>query len=371
MLGPVIDSICSAPAGSVVQVAVFSMSIPRFADALIDAHQRGVHVQVLIEAEEAGALWRRLSAALSTPTGPADLSFARACPGSCLAWGDDSSLHTKLFLFSAAGQARQVTVVGSANPTRAQALVAANNSYTTVGLPAAHGLYEAAREYFEAMAAAAVEPQRQDPDYYRTVTGLAGRQQLWFFPRRDTGGSGDTVREILNDVECSTEPHRTSRLHIAMFKWSWRRADLADTLISMGEAGCTIDILWTGDNVSAEIRAALAGRHNIRVTDTTIDLDGDGIADHYTHDKYWLIDGFSRGGRIRHVITGSPNFTLQALRSNCEVMARLTSAEDYEAYLGDWHAQRGRIPFADQRTLTAERLAHRPPRIRAAERADS
>src|ERR1044072_9080262 len=42
------DNIGAAPKGSVIRVAVFSMDLDEVADALIAAHERGVHVKVLM-----------------------------------------------------------------------------------------------------------------------------------------------------------------------------------------------------------------------------------------------------------------------------------------------------------------------------------
>lgn len=372
LMNPLIDSICSTPKGAVIRIAIFSISVERFADALIEAHQRGVHVQVLMDAHAQNGLWRRLAGNLNTRTSASDKSFAKTCPGGCLTWYEGSSLHAKIYMFSTAGKAKAVTVLSSANPTNSQALVASNNNYTNVESSTKGPLYTAHRKYFEVMTAAATDSSKRNFNYYRSAANSSGTHRVWFFPRSGYGNSNDTVWNTLDNVGCSKTASRTSTVRIAMFQWTAGRKNIADKLVSMGKAGCKIDILWTAGAVDSEIKTALASKTNVRVSDTSVDVNGDGTADHYTHNKYWLIDGFYNGSRVKYSITGSVNFTSNGQRWNNEVMERLTSTTNYNAFLNDWNAVRSRVPDSvTSQKLTTTTAKRKPLRIRPEELLDS
>src|SRR3569833_800538 len=147
------DDVDSAPAGSVIRMAFYSINLEGFADRLIAAHRRGVYVQVLMDQHSKNSTWTRLVTALGGKVSTASASsFAALCYGGCVAhhYADGAPaawLHTKLYLFSGGGK-RTVTI-SSANPTDAQAEVAWNNSYTVV---ADDGLYNAYVKTFTDMA---------------------------------------------------------------------------------------------------------------------------------------------------------------------------------------------------------------------------
>ncbi|GLY80356.1 phospholipase D-like domain-containing protein [Actinoallomurus iriomotensis] len=337
-------NIDTAPAGSVIRAAFYSINLSDFADKLIAAHKRGVYVQVLMDQHAQNSTWSRLVSALGKKVSTASAaSYAAVCYGGCVAHhytngAPSAFLHTKFFLFSGGGT-RAVTV-SSANPTDTQAEVAYNNSYTVVGNT---GLYNAYVKTFTDMAKGATGKYK--PGYYWTY---GSNPKAYYWPK--ASGGSDTVLGMLQLVTCSkTYP---SQVRVAMFEWTDNRLPLAKQLVSMASKGCKVTVAYTKAQVSSTVRSTLANS-KIDVRDTTHGKDADGYAEHYTHDKYLLIDGrYSGASGQKIVLTGSANYTANSLYHNDESDVKVTSSTVYAAYLANFNDQLAAIP-----TITAKQQA--------------
>lgn len=325
------DNIDNAPKGSVIRVAFYSISLNDFADKLIAAHQRGVYVKVLMDQHSQNSIWTRLVAELGSKVSTTSASsYAALCYGGCVAHHytngvPSAELHTKFYLFSGGGT-RTVTL-SSANPTRAQAEVASNNSYTAVGND---GLYNAYVKTFTDMSLGTTGTY--NPDYYWTY---GSNPKAYFWPK--ASGESDTILGMLQLVTCSsTYP---TQVRVAMFEWTDNRLALAKQLATMASKGCKVTVIYTKSQISPNVQSALASP-GIDVRDTTHGTNADGYAEHYTHDKYLLIDGRYNGvSGKRIVVTGSANYTANGLYHNDESDMKLTSSPTYLAYLADFNHQ--------------------------------
>ena len=338
------NNIDTAPRGSVIRVAIYSISLSEFADKLIAAHKRGVYVKVLMDAHGKNSLWNELVAELGSRMSTSSASsYALLCSGGCVAHyyvdgKPEGSLHSKFYLFSGGGT-RTVTV-SSANPTRAQAEVAWNNSYTYVGDT---GLYNAYVKTFTDMSKGAVGTHK--PNYYWTY---GSNPKAYFWPKARSGS--DTVLGMLKLVTCSrTYP---TQVRVAMFEWTSNRIALARQLATMAGKGCKVTVLYTKSEVDPSVRSTLADS-KVDVRDSTHGTDANGYAAHYTHDKYLLIDGRYNGVSGRKiVVTGSANFTANGLYHNDESDMKVYSSATYQAYLNNFDAQ-----LAAASSITAKQRA--------------
>lgn len=329
------DDIAHAPKGAVVRMAFYSLSISGVVDELVAAHDRGVNVQVLMDAHGANALWARLAGALGTD--PSSGSFAVLCQNGCVQGYAGGSLHAKFSMFSTTGDGHWVTTVSSANPTVAQATQAWNNSFTTVGDTT---VYRTHYDFFRAMVKSATTGPRLG-SYAREV--LAAPYRTYTFPRASTGTSTDTMWQILNRVACSgaatgygTAGHHT-RIRLDMFEWTGNRLAVAQKLAALREAGCSVGVIDTSGAVDPVVQATLTDA-GVSVADSSKDGDGDGVADHYTHDKTLIVDGKYNGNpKVRRVFTGSPNLTANSLKHNDESMVEIASSAVYATYYTHWH----------------------------------
>jgi hypothetical protein len=347
IMADLLDSIETSAAGTNIRIAIYSIDLPEFAQALIEAHKRGVHVKVLMDSHGAtstNAPWKALQKELGTTVNTAsDASFATVCKGGCITHhtSGPSYLHAKFYVFSGLGH--PTVVVSSANPTGAQEHTAWNHSYTVTGN---QGLYDAYVSHFSLMAKTSVGKAKTS-----AYVTYGSNPKAYFWPRGKTGA--DTILGMFNLVTCP------STIRIAMFQWSDSRVALANGLVKLGGKGCTIKILWTADQVGPKVKAALKGRKGITTTDTTSGKDGSGFALHYTHSKYALIDGTYDGVAHQQIsVSGSENYTLNALAYNDESDLKVTGT-DYPAFLTNWNAQYDASPHTA--AMKARTTGEAPP----------
>jgi HKD family nuclease len=331
LMDNLLDSIATSAPGTNIRIAIFSIDLPGFAQALVDAHKRGVHVKVLMDAHGATtgnkswvALQKELGTKVDTSSGA---SFARACTGGCIAHHGPSYLHAKFYVFSGSGH--PTVVVSSANPTGAQEYTAWNHSYTATGN---QGLYDAYVSQFTLMAKTSVGKARTSA--YSTY---GSNPKAYFWPRGPSGA--DTILGMFNLVKCP------STIRIAMFQWSDSRVALANGLVKLGKAGCTIRILWTADQIGPKVKAALRSKPGIKTYDTTTGGGADGFAKHYTHSKYALIDGTYDGVPNQKIsMSGSENYTYNAMAYNDESDLKITGGDSYPIFLENWQKQYDAAP---------------------------
>ncbi|GLY85212.1 phospholipase D-like domain-containing protein [Actinoallomurus iriomotensis] len=321
--------IAAAPKGSVIRVAVYSMDLDEVANALIAAHKRGVYVKVLMDQHAKNSLWNRLVAELGSKVSTKSASsYAALCYGGCMAHHYSggkpvSWLHTKFFLFSGGG--KPTVTLTSANPTAIQAEVTWNNSYTIVGNS---GLYNAYVKNFTDMSKGSAGTHKTN--YYWTY---GSNPKAYYWPK--ASGDSDTILGMLKLVTCSKT--YATQVRIAMYQWSDNRVAVAKQLASMASKGCKVAVIYTKDQVSSGVRSTLA-KSKVDVRDTTQGTNADGYASYYTHNKYLLINGRYDGVSGRQIVmTGSANYTANALYHNDETDMKLTSSSAYAAYLGNFN----------------------------------
>jgi phosphatidylserine/phosphatidylglycerophosphate/cardiolipin synthase-like enzyme len=362
------DSIDAAPAGSVIRMSFYSITISSFVDRLIAAHDRGVQVRLLMDDHDVRDTWMRLTAALGHDHTAG--SFAVLCHRSCFTDYEPSYLHAKMYMFSTSGSAKRVVTISSANPTNGQAVTGWNDAYTMVGNTT---MYKSYKRYFEDLTRGALAgAQGSAPANYYRVT-KSGRFKTYLFPRGGSGSSSDTIYSILSNVACAgaapgygTPAHRTI-IKIAMFQWTQYRVNLAKKLWALDDAGCDVEIVFTGSETAGRVLSELTrpgGRHGGPVLHNGArDVDGDAAADFYVHDKYLLVEGnYAGDSSTRAVFTGSGNFANNAVHYNNEILLRVFDTGAYRSYLGQFSALKAWIrasasdPVMPPETRVSERI---------------
>ncbi|EIE98369.1 phospholipase D-like domain-containing protein [Saccharomonospora glauca] len=320
----VVEQVCSlvkqAEPGSSIRLAHFVISGDAgqdFADELVNAHRRGVDVQVILDG------WQDDTPAVATlreelGTDESRASWLHVC-GNLSPEGNTSSCigtkgnHNKFYLFSRTGGRSNVVVQSSANFTDLNSSLYWNNATTIVGNDR---LYEAYASYFADLAR-----DEQDEDYYRTVTTEMpeGFVRAHFFPR----AQGDPIVDFLADVECDGD----TVIRIGMSEWDNYRVGIAERLVELAEQGCQVRIVH--GPVDDEVADLLASHDGI--TTRTLD-DGEELPGRI-HSKYLIVEGEVSGeADARRVLTGSPNFNHTSLRRNDEAMIETDLREVYDAY---------------------------------------
>jgi len=338
----VIQLIADTPSGATIRISTFLFASIAYRDALIDAHARGINVQLLVDesktSDTSGTTFFDLANALGRDTTKA--SFAVLCPagGGCIGTGID---HDKFFLFSSTSGRTKVFVQTSANmidhaDTGNSGQTSWNNAVTFVDEPV---VYDAYVTRFNAM-----RDLKTSTPYSSTVGTNA---KVYFFPRPGADPNDpttSTVLGVLSNIDCSGKnttggygaSHLTS-IHVAMFEFSDQA--IAQKLWALDNAGCVVHVVRT--NHGTDDDAAIATLNNCDAHNgVTIDSihyrvngdDNNTAADEmigFLHSKYLVVDGFYDGSPNQRLVwTGSYNYTVGALKSNDEALLKISHHDE-------------------------------------------
>ena len=323
----------SAVRGSTIKVAVYHVWEATVVNALVDAKKRGVRVQVLLDETSksdrpTNTSYAQLKEALGTDKSKS--SFVALCPAgkSCLGnprYGK-SIMHNKFWLFSEVEGAKDVVVQTTSNSTPSAHTKFYNDALLLPDNPA---MYDAYAEFFTDM----LGKRWQDWDY-RTVS--SGRYKSYFFPRNGTVNETDTMYSVLNNVKCTYKDTagvtQRTKVRAAIFKIT--RKQIADKLVSLKKAGCSVSILYA-ETDSAKSQNGTpgtweqlhkSGGPSVRCFNDDRDPSRPGsrlTTPYIIHSKYLLIDGMYDGKRNKISFTGSQNYTAPALRENDEAIVKI------------------------------------------------
>jgi phosphatidylserine/phosphatidylglycerophosphate/cardiolipin synthase-like enzyme len=307
--------------GSTIKIAAYSNDRKDIADALIYAHKRGVHVQMLLNDNFTSRQTLRIQRHLGSDISKS--SFLRICKSSCR--GKRGNLHSKFYLFSRTGTTTYTTMMGSANLTGNGVKIQWNDMYTT---NANKPMYDAYARIFEQM-----KRDRALAHPYRTTT-VRGAYGMNFYPKYDTTASNDPIMWRLNKVRCHGASGATgvgdrTLVRISMYGWNGVRGRyLADKVAQLSKRGCDVRVIHSdgGGYVVGKLRA-----NGVRVRTASYDRNDNGTVDMYTHEKYMILSG-NLGGRAGwHVWTGSQNWSDIALNGD-EVTMHIPRRGAYYEY---------------------------------------
>ncbi len=353
----ILELIAGAPKGSRIRIALYHWTRTSVAKAIVAASKRGVAIEIVLDRQENetarlapgaadpenadddvddedvdvdpddaladGVSSKALGAAVKIlqdglPAG--SITFCTRGAGSCQ--GNHIN-HSKIFMFSTTGSAKQVVVQSSANLTSFKL----HNNLVIVRNDAA--LYKGYLSYFNSLKA-----RHLNLDYYRSKPG-DHNVIAYFFPR----AQGDTIMSVLDKVKCTSN----SKIRVAMAFFTDGRKAVATKLGQLQHAGCDVRVVMrkAGPSSSANMIKILKDAH-VKV--------GLFPTNHGTniHSKYLLIDSaYLTGSKHPHrklVYTGSHNYTGGALRSNDEQLLRVDDATVFDAFARNWDAIRAQIP---------------------------
>ncbi len=346
-------SIGSTPAGATIRIALYSFDVASAADALVAAHQRGVHVRMIMDDHYMTPEWQRMIDELGTDADAE--SFAITCHGSCMVDHEKSSVHLKLYMFSTSGTSKLVSMVSSSNLTHGQTNNGWNDIYTIVG---SRGMYGAYKRYFEDMTAGALGTK--NPFYYRMVE--SGNKKTYLSPRGEPGRDNDTMMEIFDNIECTgadpgfgTKDGRTI-IKITMYSWTTGRLAVAKKLWRLNDMGCAVSVIYFSGSTWPEVLAELSKPGSrgggIKLRDSARDSDADGVIDLWTHNKYVLIDGHYAGETDRKIVfAGSHNMTYNAMHWNNDILLKVDRRDAHAAYLAQFMVLRDYLKSTPPPTL--------------------
>jgi hypothetical protein len=262
----------------------------------------------------------------------------KVCDGSCR--GKGGNMHSKFFLFTNSGRARNVVMVSSSNLNRGGAELGWNDMYVVSGRL---GLYRG----FKSMHRAMTEDLRATADKVEVRDGPFTAR---FFPMRNASKATDPTLRDLRKIRCRSAFGRT-RIHISMFYWKGKRGSyLLDKIGSLARDGCKVRIVYGAPSrLLAERMRDLARRHRIDLWDSRWDYNDDGLNEVRTHAKYVLVKGtVGKDRRAYRVWTGSQNWVAGSLSRSDETTLNIRLRSAYRSYLHNWDAIRDhsrRLPY--------------------------
>lgn len=321
------NTIDATPAGATIRFAVYSFSEKPTAAKLIEAHQRGVNVQLIFNDHTIYEAERRLQTALGA--NPKARSFAIFCDGTCR--GGKGNMHQKVFLFSRAGGAENVVMVGSNNMTRNNAVNQWSDIYTVTDDPALYFTY-----------AGVFEQMKEDREVAQTyIHARVNDYQPEFYPRVGTTPADDPLLQALSSITCvgaapgygvartvGSVPTRVTRVQIAQHAWNGDRGRyLAQKVVELHEAGCLVRVV-KGVGFGKVVKSVLE-RGGVPATEGTVK----GV---HTHQKVFTVNGVFEGDPASTIVwNGSHNWSDGALRRD-DVVLRVDSAEAWSQYAANF-----------------------------------
>jgi len=320
-----------------IRITLYSVTDGRFARALLDAADRCVSVQMLMNnhltpsnSHAVAVLEQSFGVRVKdADTGEVNTNFAHPCNYGCRGAG---VLHTKFYTFDVNPDLplqrvhqRHVIMEGSSNMTSNATKVQWNDLFTTKN----SGLYSAFISMFDRM--------KKDQNEFKLVVNNVGAYQTNFWPQETT--RADRTLEQLNSIKCSGANGGAgvagghSIVYINMHAWFGTRGyTLAKRVRTMYDHGCTVRVLYSfmSHSVFLKLKSGTGSRMSVRRT--IFSDDGDQYADVYSHMKAVAVSGYVGNDRSAWVVwNGSHNFTNGGLKYD-ELTMRIASRSIYGVY---------------------------------------
>jgi phosphatidylserine/phosphatidylglycerophosphate/cardiolipin synthase-like enzyme len=342
VFGKIITAINHAPAKSRIRVMSWNIMSRTAVDALLRAQARGVKVRVLMDNTNLVDIpnpgFVRLKNSLKR--GNLDLpqqrrSYAKTCIGSCR--GQRGAAHSKYYLFSKTGKAKNVVMQGSANLTVAGAVNQWNDLYTWVDN---RPIYKFAVHVFHQM-------WQDTPVVDQFVQVDTGKDLMGFTPLIGPAGrTADPIQALLSQVQCTgatggagKHGHTVIRAAPDVMR-NERGMAIAVRLKELYEQGCDVRIAYTVMGVAVfrflnqpTSRGLVPKKHLVQ------DFDGDGEFDNYFHLKALTINGVWAGIPAAWLtLNGSSNWSGYAAVSdeNFGIIKRRAVTMKYQHFIDYW-----------------------------------
>ena len=313
------NTIRSAPPGSTIRTAVFSFADVPTANALIAARARGVKVQLVFDDHTKYAQETRLQKALGP--NPNAASFAVFCHLSCRGT-TGGNMHDKIFLFSKAGTATDITMVGSNNMTTYNATRQWSDIYTIANDPATYYTYAG---FFDQM-----KYDKPTGSFYQAdINGY----RTQFYPYPGTNQSTDPLSKALAAITCTGAAagigvNGNTLVRISQHAWNGTRGlYLANKVVALRQAGCVVQVIY-GVGMGTAVKSVL--------TRGGVALSTIRHPQARTHQKTLLVSGVYDGNPAAQVVfTGSHNWSNGALRRD-DVVLRIENSAAYAQYAANF-----------------------------------
>ncbi|MFB6456231.1 phosphatidylserine/phosphatidylglycerophosphate/cardiolipin synthase family protein [Chitinophaga sp. Hz27] len=317
-----ISLIDATPAEAAIHMSAYGFDHKGIINALKRAANRGVHVFVLID------ISREETQEQNQPV-IRELQHAGANLVAKSFYNDASKSainHNKFILFSKLVTDRD-TAANIVFQTSHNFTEADTKKVQDAVVLQQEGLYKAYLNYWTDMESRAVSGMKnyQYKEYNDDVAGI----RACFLPMRKNGAftGDDFIIDILNDI---TDPANTT-VRVGMSDWVNSRLNVAQKLHELLKKGAKIELV-VKNKIDDSIIDEIAQMEKEGAYVKMLNLEDKSRPRQNIHSKFMMIDGEYQHQRVRMVVTGSHNFTQNALQNNCETELLLRDPGIYSAY---------------------------------------
>ncbi len=317
----ILDNIAHTPAQQTIRVVAWNFDDQGITTALINAHRRGVHVQVLVWDRNCGSGTVHLRAVLGVA---GDASFFTCVKNSARGPEGKGQLHQKSFTFSRTGTANHVSLVTSYNPTDH-----ANKNQYNVALQFVNNqtMHDDLKALFEQQ-----RTDRPRAARCQTATPNDGRLFQHFF------GAGYGV--MAYPLDCIAEDPLLTRLRtipnpdqavirVATSGFTNERAKrIANELVRLRKAGAWVKVMHTAG--AGPVVRGILDRGGVTRLDTQTCGGAPANDVSFNHSKMLLVSYLSGGTRTYRSWVGSDNMADSSINSD-ELMVQVSQQAHYAA----------------------------------------
>ncbi|WP_408899383.1 phospholipase D-like domain-containing protein [Nocardioides sp. R1-1] len=320
----IIHTVKNVPAGESIRLMTWNFDSPKLAKKFINAHRRGVSVQIIMarglaRSQGPGRSYPVLRKALAKGNAErpkSQRSWIRTCVATCR--GKGGAMHSKLMLVSRSGATSHIAMQGSGNFTGAAAVQQFNDWTTITENPAVY-------DGWMTMWKQAKKDRNTKPLRFTvgTITSM-------FAPHKK---KVDPALKVLDEVRCTgaaNVPGGRTKVRIANAVWGDERgARVARKVRELARAGCDVRIVFM--MMSLKIRNILRGlpaKQMVYITGATANK----FKDRYVHLKGLAVQGNVDGRADGNVV--------------------LSSSENW-TQLG-WHSDEQNVIFRDDALMAAQ-----------------
>jgi hypothetical protein len=322
-----------------IRIALYSIADQSFVDSLIDAHKRCVSVKLLMNSHlnaDNSPSWRRLVNGLGTRGSNYvnKRSYAYRCSNGCIG---STVLHSKFYLFSQAGNVKNVMMTGSSNMTSNAVGVQWNDLFTADNDQA---LYDTYTNMWNRMTP---DKRGNGPFVFQS-----GQYTSTFYPMRQATRKNDKTLDALKTIHCTGATGGAGYkgrtvVYIVMHAWHGNRGlYIAKRVRQLYDSGCYVRILYSF--MGHGTYSLLTRNTNSRMIARRVLFPGPSglVAAKYSHMKMFAASGRVGSDSNSYVTwTGSNNWADRSVKAD-EVTLRIPSKSVYNAYVDHWNFMRAR-----------------------------
>lgn len=320
ILNKIIELVNNTPAADTISMSIYMFDYDPLITAVKNADTRGVILRLIIDDSRSDShdLNASTFTKLSTLSSNAEV----------ISFNSDASTssinHTKFVLFSR---------VNTTSGLQSKILLQSSHNFTSSDSKKIQdavifnhvGLYNSFWKYFNEIKTRT--PSGMAGYTYTEYTDAAAGIKACFLPRRGSG-QPDNIIDILNSISNLS----TATIKVGMSDWVVSRLNVAQKLTQMSAAGARVEVV-VKNKIDPEIQTELAKLNNTGGLLKMYNLVNDDDPTVNIHAKFMVIEGTINGvANTKMVVTGSHNFTTNALRYNNEILMVLTNSPLFSTY---------------------------------------